>query len=97
MTAKEKAIRIFGLMRTEISLLHESELLKDKIAKNLSNIAVDEILKTHKKISVSHKVSAYKSFEDYSKNLNNIQDELDRYVLKNYAYWHEVKKEIQLL
>ena len=44
MTAKEKAIRIFGLMRTEICLLHDSELLKDKIAKNLANIAIDEIL-----------------------------------------------------
>lgn len=45
MSAKEKAITIFGLMRTEICLLHDSELLKDKIAKNLVNIAVDEILK----------------------------------------------------
>jgi hypothetical protein len=44
MTAKEKAFRIFGLMRTEISLLHDSELLKDKIAKNLSLIAVEEML-----------------------------------------------------
>ena len=31
MNAREKAFRIFGLMRTEISLLHDSELLKDKI------------------------------------------------------------------
>lgn len=45
MTAKEKAFRIFGLMRTEIALLHDSEILKDKIAKNLSLIAVDEIIK----------------------------------------------------
>ena len=44
MSAKEEAFRIFMLMRTEICLLHNSELLKDKIAKNLANIAIDEIL-----------------------------------------------------
>lgn len=44
MTAKEKANRIFGLMRTEIALLHDSELLKDKIAKNLAHIAVDQMI-----------------------------------------------------
>jgi hypothetical protein len=44
MSAKEEAFRIFMLMRTEICLLHDSELLKDKIAKNLALIAVDEIL-----------------------------------------------------
>lgn len=48
MTPKEKSFRIFGLMRTEISLLHDSELLKDKIAKNLAHMAVDEIIKTLK-------------------------------------------------
>lgn len=45
MTTKEYAFRIFSLMRTEISLLHDSELLKDKIAKQLAFISVDEILK----------------------------------------------------
>jgi hypothetical protein len=44
MSAKKEAFRIFMLMRTEICLLHDSELLKDKIAKNLALIAVDEIL-----------------------------------------------------
>ena len=44
MSAKEEAFRIFGLMRTEICLLHDSELLKDKIAKNLALIAVDQML-----------------------------------------------------
>ena len=44
MSAKKEAFRIFMLMRTEICLLHNSELLKDKIAKNLALIAVDEIL-----------------------------------------------------
>ena len=44
MSTKENAFRLFGLMRTEISLLHDSELLKDKIAKQCALIAVDEML-----------------------------------------------------
>ena len=44
MSAKKEAFRIFMLMRTEICLLHDSELLKDKIAKNLALLAVEEIL-----------------------------------------------------
>ena len=44
MTAKEKAFRIFGLMRTEIALLHDSELLKDKIAKKLALMSVDQMI-----------------------------------------------------
>ena len=45
MSAKQEAFRIFMSMRTEICLLHDSELLKDKIAKRCALIAVDEILK----------------------------------------------------
>jgi hypothetical protein len=45
MSAKQEAFRIFMSMRTEICLLHDSELLKDKIAKQCALIAVDEILK----------------------------------------------------
>lgn len=97
MTAKDKAFRIFGLMRTEIALLHDSELLKDKIAKNLSNIAVDEILKTHKKISVSHQISAYKTAKDFMQSGKNIQDQIDNHVLSNFGYWAEVKQQIELL
>jgi hypothetical protein len=44
MSAKQEAFRIFMSMRTEICLLHDSELLKDKIAKQCALIAVDEIL-----------------------------------------------------
>jgi hypothetical protein len=97
MTAKEEAFRIFGLMRTEICLLHESELLKDKTAKNLALIAVDKLLEQHKKITVSHIVSAYKTIQDFNENLTNVQNDLDSYVLGNYGYWQEVKQEIQLL
>ena len=97
MSARDKAFRIFGLMRTEICLLHESELLKDKIAKNLALIAVDEILEQHKKITVSHIITAYKTIQDFNQNLTNVQNDLDSYVLENYGYWQEVKQEIQLL
>jgi hypothetical protein len=45
MSAKQEAFRIFMSMRTEICLLHDSELLKDKIAKQCALIAMDEILK----------------------------------------------------
>jgi hypothetical protein len=44
MSAKQEAFRIFMSMRTEICLLHDSELLKDKIAKRCALIAVDEML-----------------------------------------------------
>ena len=44
MSAKQEAFRMFMSMRTEICLLHDSELLKDKIAKQCALIAVDEIL-----------------------------------------------------
>lgn len=44
MTPKEKAFRIFGLIRTEIALLHDSELLKDEIAKKLALMEVDEMM-----------------------------------------------------
>jgi hypothetical protein len=44
MSAKQEAFRMFMSMRTEICLLHDSELLKDKIAKRCALIAVDEII-----------------------------------------------------
>jgi hypothetical protein len=44
MSAKQEAFRMFMSMRTEICLLHDSELLKDKIAKQCASIAVDEII-----------------------------------------------------
>jgi len=45
MSAKQQAFRMFMSMRTEICLLHDSELLKDKIAKQCALIAVDELIK----------------------------------------------------
>ena len=100
MTANGKAkylVNSYRLMLMDTDTECSHEILCTTIAKKAALIAVDEMLIQSKKIAVSHIVSAYKSFEDYSKNLNNIQDELDSYVLKNYGYWQEVKKEIQLL
>jgi hypothetical protein len=97
MSAKQEAFRIFMSMRTEICLLHDSELLKDKIAKQCASIAVDEILKTHKKISVSHKISAYKTAKDFMQSGSDIQNQIDNHVLNNFGYWAEVKQQIELL
>ena len=66
-------------------------------SKEFALIAVDEMLKHDEKIIVSHKTSAYKSFEDFNQNLKHIQNELDSYVLSRYSYWQEVKQEIQKL
>jgi hypothetical protein len=44
MSAKQEAFRIFMSMRTEICLIHDSELLKDKIAKQCALIAVDQMI-----------------------------------------------------
>lgn len=100
MSAKEKARELVDTYR--IMLMNSDtecgeEILCTVIAKYCAVIAVDEILKTHKKIKVSHNVSAYKTIQDFNENLTNIQNELDSYVLQNYGYWQEVKHEIQLL
>ena len=63
-------------------------------SKEFALIAVDEMLKHDEKIIVSHKTSAYKSFEDFNQNLKHIQNELDSYVLSRYSYWQAVKQEI---
>jgi hypothetical protein len=44
MSAKQEAFRMFMSMRTEICLLHDSELLKDKIAKQCALIAVEQMI-----------------------------------------------------
>ena len=66
-------------------------------AREYALIAVDEMLKNDEKIIVSHKTSAYKSFEDFNQNLKHIQNELDSYVLSRYSYWQQVKQEIEKL
>ena len=83
MSAKEEAFRIFMLMRTEICLLHDSELLKDKIAKNLALIAVDEIIKNQDNVI---DIMRYKLILGGIKSITMQSD-----------YWNNVKKEIQLL
>ena len=84
MNAREKAFRIFGLMRTEISLLHDSELLKDKIAKKLSLIAVDEIMKA------PHENSYIELIPQDAESTDWFWDKFDE-------YWNQVKHEIEQL
>ena len=100
MSAKDKAIELVDTYR--IMLMNSDtecgeEILCTVIAKYCAVIAVDEIIKTHKKITVSHIVSAYKTIKDFNENFTNVQNELDSYVLQNYGYWQEVKQEIELL
>ena len=89
MTAEQKAKELF-MRNFEITV-------DDYCAKQCALIAVDEMLKYDEKIIVSHKTSAYKSFEDFNQNLKHIQNELDSYVLSRYSYWQEVKQEIEKL
>ena len=91
MTAKEKAQELVDKYQTLYYLESKSK------AKQCALIAVDEMLKHDEKIIVSHKTSAYKSFEDFNQNLKHIQNELDSYVLSRYSYWQEVKQEITQL
>lgn len=66
-------------------------------SKEFALIAVDNIIEQDEKIIVSHKISSYKSAEDFNQNLKHIQNELDSYVLSRYSYWQEVKQEIEKL
>jgi len=68
-----------------------------EVAKQSALICVDEILKQHKKIIVSHNITAYKSKEDFNNNLTDIQNQLDSYVLSKDSYWEQVKQEINNL
>ena len=66
-------------------------------SKEFALIAVDTIIEQDEKIIVSHKISSYKSAEDFNQNLKHIQNELDSYVLSRYSYWQAVKQEIEKL
>jgi predicted RNA-binding protein with PIN domain len=97
MTAREKAIELYNKMlqwQDTADIYIERNIISTS-AKYSALIAVDEILEQHKKITVSHIVSAYKTIQDFNENLTNVQNELDSYVLQNYGYWQEVKQEIQ--
>jgi hypothetical protein len=76
MSAKEEAFRIFMLMRTEICLLHDSELLKDKIAKNLALNTVDQM------ISVLPFTAIHRSLNEYAiqmhKYLEKVKEEIEK-------------------
>ena len=106
MTAKDKAKELvdnfYQLFPLEMDVtVTEGDLSWEydgwKQSKQCALIAVDEMLKHDEKIIVSHKTSAYKSFEDFNQNLKHIQNELDSYVLSRYSYWQEVKQEITQL
>ena len=68
-----------------------------ELARKSALICIDEILKQHKKIIVSHNITAYKSKEDFNNNLTDIQNQLDSYVLSKDSYWEQVKNEINNL
>jgi hypothetical protein len=76
MSAKKEAFRIFMLMRTEICLLHDSELLKDKIAKNLALNTVDQM------ISVLPFTAIHRSLNEYAiqmhKYLEKVKEEIEK-------------------
>ncbi len=55
------------------------------------------MLKHDEKIIVSHKISSYKTANDFDENFKHIQDELNSYVLSRYSYWQEVKQELKKL
>jgi len=100
MTPKEKAIELVDTYKFVLwseDTQCGDEILCTGIAKRCALIAVDEMLEQHKKITVSHIVSAYKTIQDFNENFTNVQNELDSYVLQNYGYWQEVKQQIQLL
>ena len=69
----------------------------DYCAKQCALRAVDEILNQCKKINVSHKIGAYKTAEDFMQSGTDIQNQLDHHVLANYAYWQQVRKQIEQL
>jgi len=97
MTPKEKAKELVSKFNFEHTgqtyILHQTV---DE-SKRCALIAVDEIFELHKKITVSHLVSTYKSIQDFNENFTNVQNELDSYVIQNYGYWQEVKQEINKL
>jgi len=59
--------------------------------------AVDEILKLHDKITVSHRIDCYKTAQDFNNNFTHIKDQLDYFILNNYSYWQQVKQELEYM
>lgn len=90
MTPKDKALELV-LKFAFKGAQHEGE------AKTFALIAVDNIIEQDEKIIVSHKISSYKTAEDFNQNFKHIQNELDYYVLSRYSYWQAVKQEIEKL
>jgi hypothetical protein len=99
MTPVEKANELIDkyskIKNVVFTVIKEKMVLN--IAKQSALIAVDEILAQNKIPIISHKISAYKTFEDFNDNLTEIKNQMDHFSIKNYAYWSEVKKEIEKL
>lgn len=94
MTPKEKAQELVDKF---IPYAYDGASSSEENAQECALIAVDEILNQQKKIIVSHIITAYKSAKDFNKNLTDIQNQLDHYVLFNDNYWRQVKQEIESL
>lgn len=96
MTPKEKAEEIYRkywvYFTTEKSV---NSIFKH--AKQCALIAVDEMIKQYKKITVPHLISCYKTQEDFNNNFEYVQRQLDYNVINNIWYWQQVKQEIELL
>jgi hypothetical protein len=59
--------------------------------------AVEEILKLHDKITVSHRIDCYQTSADFNDNFTHIKDQLDYFILNNYSYWQQVKNELEYM
>jgi hypothetical protein len=99
MTPKEKANELVNKYSTIKNVVFT--IVKEKMISNIAKqdalIAVDEILTQIKVPIISHMVTSYKTAEDFNKNLINIKDQLDHFVISNLSYWNEVKNEIEKL
>jgi hypothetical protein len=99
MTPQEKAIDLVNKFKYNTRAYSEDKQWEDTAynAKQCALIAVDEMLFKDEKIIVSHKLSSYKTANDFNENFKHIQNELDSYVLFRYSYWKEVKQHIEKL
>lgn len=89
MTPKEKAEELLSEYYFQVTTLEKQ--------KQCALITVDEMIKQYKKITVSHYITCYKTYQDFNNNFENIQHQLDHNVLSNFIYWQEVKQEINAL
>ena len=82
MTPKEKAFRIYEIIRFDISLLKGTEALINEVAKRCALITVDEILDLD-----LHSVGDYRNDQASSDDFSTVTWYIN--------YWEEVKQEIE--